>query len=460
MMNMKTIKFWCFFLSTSLMLSACTKDFLDKKPSKALLVPETINDFQALLDFVADMNVVPGLNVIASDDFYRQPETIASLNPVGLNSYLWAKDIFGGTPSNDWSKPYNQIFVANVVLDGLEKVDRSTNSELWDEVEGNALFIRGFALYNVAGEFAAPYDPATAASTPGLPIRLSSDVNTITGRGTLSDTYTQIIADLIQSAKLLPKTQTVKSRPIRAAAMALLSRVYLTMQQYNQVAATASSSLALNNTLLDYNTLNRSAARPFPVPLPSANNEILFYSTVISVSTYNTATTTLVDSSLFRSYDTNDLRKAAFFNDKGKLNVVFKGNYTGSSSMFGGLCTDEVYLNRAEAYVRENKVSEGLQDLNTLLTSRWKTGTFKAFTAVTQAEALALIVRERRKELIGRSLRWADLRRLNQDEAFKKTITRMVDGKTQMLLPRGWNYVFPIPDNEINASGIAQNPRD
>jgi tetratricopeptide (TPR) repeat protein len=449
-----------YFFTLSLLLTACTKEFLDKKPDKALLVPETLIDFRALLDFIDDMNTAPGLNVISADDFYRDTKTIVSLNPVGRNTYLWAKDLYAGTPSNDWNKPYNQVFVANVVLDGLSKADRAADPSQWDALKGSALFFRAYAIYNLAQEFAAPYKPSTASSTAGIPIRLTADVNKISGRGNLSETYAQVAKDLTEAAALLPASQPFKSRPVKAAAYALLSRVYLTMQQYASAAAAASDCIMLNGVLIDYNTLNTAASRPFPVSLPSANDEVLLYTTIISTSSYNSSASTLVDSILFKSYSANDLRKAAFFNDKGNLNVVFKGNYTGSSAMFGGLSVDEVYLNRAEAFARLNKLPEAINDLNKLLLKRWKKGTYVPYTVMGQPEAIALILTERRKELVGRGLRWADLRRLNQEDRFKKDIVRSADGRQYVLKANSLNYALPIPDNEINASHIEQNERE
>jgi tetratricopeptide (TPR) repeat protein len=449
-----------YFLTLSLLLTACTKEFLEKKPDKALLVPETLADFKALLDFVDDMNIAPGLTVISADDFYRDSKTIVSLNPVGQNTYLWARDLFAGTPSNDWNKPYNQVFVANVVLDGLTKVDRAADPSQWDAIKGSALFFRAYAIYNLAQEFAAPYKPAMASATLGIPIRLTADVNKVSGRGNLAETYGQVTKDLTEAAGLLPVSQLFKSRPVKAAAYALLSRVYLTMQQYESAAAAASDCLTLNSVLIDYNTLNTTASRPFPVSLPSANDEVLFYSTLISTSSYNSSASTLVDSTLFKSYTASDLRKAAFFNDKGSLNVGFKGNYTGASAMFGGLSVDEVYLNRAESFARLNKLPEAMNDLNKLLVKRWKKGTYVPYTVAGQPEGIALILTERRKELIGRGLRWTDLRRLNQEDRFKKDIVRIADGRQYVLKANGANYVLPIPDNEINASHIEQNPRE
>ena len=74
-------------------------------------------------------------------------------------------------------------------------------------------------------------------------------------------------------------------------------------------------------------------------------------------------------------------------------------------------------------------------------------------------ELLRIILQERRKELLFRSLRWTDLRRLNKDSRFAVTLTRKLNNDTYTLPPNDARYVLPIPQQEIEESGIQQNPR-
>jgi len=75
------------------------------------------------------------------------------------------------------------------------------------------------------------------------------------------------------------------------------------------------------------------------------------------------------------------------------------------------------------------------------------------------AAALEVILRERRKELIFRGLRWYDLKRLNLSAATSTTLSRTVAGQTYSLLPNSNAYVFPIPLDVIERGGLEQNPR-
>ncbi|HTM98670.1 MAG TPA: RagB/SusD family nutrient uptake outer membrane protein, partial [Pedobacter sp.] len=90
---------------------------------------------------------------------------------------------------------------------------------------------------------------------------------------------------------------------------------------------------------------------------------------------------------------------------------------------------------------------------------RYKTGTYLPYTIGNTINVLALILAERRKELICRGTRWMDLKRLNLEPANATTLTRNVNGLTYTLLPNSKRYALPIPDEEILISGLPQNIR-
>lgn len=443
--------------------AACQKTFLDKKPSKALLVPGTLADFQALLDNNGIMNKAATYPLIAADDYYTTDNGLAAWSGPERNTYLWAPDIYEGATSGDWDRAYQQVFYANIVLDGLNGPAPDTAAQnTYHQVKGEALFFRALAYTQLLQEFAAPYRPGTGGSEPGVPLHLTSDVNERPGRGTLQQAYDQVLRDLSQAAALLPAQATVKSRPGKAAAFALLARTRLCLQAYAQAKTDADSCLALQPALLDYNGLNPAASRPYPTALPNGNDEVLFYSAFSNLaSTSSTASLTLVDTDLYQSYAVNDLRRAVFFKDKGNGLVNFKGSYSGSGlvTLFAGLATDEVYLTRAECEARAGDTQAALRDLNTLLVKRWRAGTFVPLTATSPDDALAQVLTERRKELFSRGQRWADLRRLNQDPRFAITLRRNNNGQAYTLPPNDPKYIFPIADDELRNSGIPQNPR-
>jgi len=96
--------------------------------------------------------------------------------------------------------------------------------------------------------------------------------------------------------------------------------------------------------------------------------------------------------------------------------------------------------------------------LNKLLITRWKTGTFIPFTANNSQEALSTILKERRKELLMRDLRWQDIKRLNKEGA-NISIKRIIDSKTYELPPNSSKFALPLPAYIIKMTGMPQNPR-
>lgn len=454
----ETVTILSLFLVFMIGFSSCKKEFLDKKPSKSLLVPTTLTDFDALLDNNNVFNIGPELNEIASDDLYTTTAGWQGLyTPEEQNAYIFADDVYGSqTYISEWSNPYQQVFYSNVILDGLNNLSPANSSGNYDRVKGSALFSRAFAFYNLSQLFCKPYNSKTAATDLGIPLRLTSDVNLKSVRATLQQTYDQVIADLKIAITLLPLTPKYKSRPSKTAAQGLLARIYLSMGEYVNAGTYADNCISAYSKLYDYNSLDSTSYSPFPYALPNSGDEIIYYTRLTGYG-YEVSSLTFVDSTLYRSYKNGDLRRSVFFADNGSGIFNYKGTYEGNYYFFGGIATDELYMIRAECEARAGNTSAALADLNTLLVTRWKTGTFTKFTAANADAALNLVLQERRKELIARGLRWSDLRRLNFDPRFQVTVSHPVDGVSHTLAPGDKHFVFPIPDYEIKASGIQQN---
>ncbi|MDE3184846.1 MAG: RagB/SusD family nutrient uptake outer membrane protein, partial [Bacteroidota bacterium] len=361
-----------------------------------------------------------------------------------------------GSPSYDWEYMYRIVFYANNVLEGLEKIKNTDDPEVYNQIKGSALFFRAYAFYQVSQLFCAPFSASTSNEGLGIPLRLQSDINLPSTRATVAQTYTQIVDDLTASVPLLPAAVAYKTRPDKTAAYAMLSKVYLLMQDYPHSLLYADSALMQpTNELMDFNNLDTLASYPFA----QYNAEVIFQTT-LDYATSLASSRMNIDTVLYSLYSDNDIRKPALFTLKnGRL--VFKGNYNGSSPYyFSGLGLDEVYFNKAECLARTGKVQEGMDALNALLIKRYRAGTFLPLTASSADEALQLILPERRKELLFRGIRWSDLRRLNLDPATATTLYRVLDGQIYDLAPNSPNYVFAIEDEVIQLSGIPQNPRN
>jgi hypothetical protein len=224
---------------TSLLLTlyACKKaDFLDKKPSTNILTPTTLTDFQQLLDNTPVLNFTGGLPQLASDDYVVNFADWQTGSATERNSYIWAKDIYSGDVAiRDWNYLYQGVFYSNSVLDGLAKSD-SLNSGQAQYLKGWALFTRAFCFYDLTRSFCKAYDPNTANSDLGIPLRLKSGIDYNASRSTLQQSLDQIFSDLNSALTLLPAARPSLNlnRPSKIAVYALLARISLDMRDYGQ----------------------------------------------------------------------------------------------------------------------------------------------------------------------------------------------------------------------------------
>ncbi|MCS3795989.1 RagB/SusD family nutrient uptake outer membrane protein [Niastella sp. OAS944] len=440
------------------LISCKKKEFLDERPRSDLFVPSTLEDFQALLDNDFVIGLTPVLGELSADNYYILQSSWTSLTTKEKNAYTWEKDTyFGEGKVVDWNTPYQQILYANVVLEGLNRVNiTDENWKQWNNIKGAALFTRSYAFYNLAQVFALPYNAATANEDLGIPLKLTPNVDEKLNRSTLEQTYSQILKDLLEAKTLLFDTiSSTRIRPNKPAAFAQLARVYLSMGLYHESETYADSSLQLYNLLIDYNSRDSTSRAPFG----RTNAETMYQSRLVETNILKGISGSgLVDTNLYKSYSPNDLRRPLFFYTTSLGNFAFRPSYTGLIWAFTGLATDETYLIRAECRARANNVSGAMDDLNTLLKQRWKTGTFIPFTANTPKQALDTILVERRKELPCRGVRWTDIRRLNQGTYNIKPV-RFINNLPYELPVNSPRYALPIPPDAEQLGNYQQNER-
>lgn len=429
---------------------SCGNGFLDVKPSSDTVVPTTLDDFQQLLD-AGVLKYAPELLEILADDYYLEKtywESLSSFNPIVANTHVWADDIYQ-TEENEiygWNALYEQILYANVVLDGIEKFDvTSKNQVFYNHIKGSALFVRAMALHYLVQLYSPAYHPVNSVSDLGIPVPLSSDVNEKVKRESVEVCYSRIVNDLNTASSLL-RDEVDFGRPSKAAAFALLARVYLMMGNYESALEAADNTLLLYNDLTD---LNSSSMRNYR---KSIYFNLLTPATIIR----NNRNTTLINNQLYDYYVDSDLRKLAYFST-GANGIKFKKDFFGLTTYcFGGLDTDEQYLIKAECEARLNKTDKAMETLNYLLKHMFSNYMNKTVTS--KEQALELILQERRKQLVFRGVRWSDLKRLNRDGA-NITLTRVLGDETYTLPPNSPKWQMPIPANEIKTSGILQNER-
>jgi starch-binding outer membrane protein, SusD/RagB family len=437
--------------------TSCRK-YLEKKTDNALTVPATLADLQGILDYSNDMNIqsTPGFGESSADDYFISQSDYESYTIESQKIYTWNRGDYNF--QNSWSRAYIPVFNANFCLDQIDKMPITDHSKLqWNNVKGSALFYRSYYFLGLLWDFSKAYDSASYNNDPGIVLRLTSDFNTPSKRSTVKECYDQVIQDAKESVSYLPDNAINLLRPSKIAAYGLLARAYLSMRIYDSAFKFATLCLQMNARLIDYNgdpEINGSIKAN--VPFKKFNKETIFYTEMDQDDLFNNSWIAKIDTLLYSGYDSNDLRKTAFFVPANNY-YKFKCIYTGDISYyFTGIATDEIYLIKAECEARNGNIQKAMDDLNTLMIKRWKSGTFVPFIAPNRTEALKIISIERRKELLDRGLRWIDIKRYNKDGA-NIILSRKIKGQTYTLQPNANYYALPLPADIIKATGIPQN---
>ncbi len=457
-------------LTISILFAGC-KDFLDITP-KGKVIPKSITDYKEMLSDHDLFRVSTVNQLLLSDDITIYADEAGSyFSPEStINGYCYKDYIYesASTTDDDWNRLYHQIYICNVVLENIDTAE-GEDELLRNTVKGEALTHRSYAYFMLVNLYAKHYNPQTAADDPGVPMHLVPDINALLGRSTVKEVYDQMEADLLEATKLLPTQRNYKNHPVQASAEGMLDKLYLYKGAYDKALQYADKALQYNSFLYDYKTLNfMMPGMEFMGLLGYPNNDLLqnqecvwnkagwdFFKYMIGV---------YLSDEHKALYDPADKRlhflviPSSFFGPNLHGGVIYNKDMAHRAGVF----TPELYLIRAECSIRTGNIAAGIQDVNTLREKRYYAGyTPLEATGFREESALQLVINERRKELFLDGWRLFDLKRMNLDPRFAKTITRTYDNKNYTLSPTDHNLVVAIPKKVIEMNpNIEQNPRD
>ena len=231
MNRMKTLQYM-FFALLLLATASCGNDWLDLEPSTSV---DTETSIKGLSEIEFTLNGI--YSTMQSSDAYSgrlvyygdvtgdDMQAVSSTKRTGnYYRFNFTKD---SGPTSHWSYLYSIIQNCNIILLNIDKLSISDDDkEYRDDLKGQALAIRGLALFDLTRIFGYPYLKDNGASL-GVPIVTGiSTIDSKPSRNTVAQCYEAIIADLSSSVTLLGK-EFNKGKINRWAAMTLLSRVYL-----------------------------------------------------------------------------------------------------------------------------------------------------------------------------------------------------------------------------------------
>lgn len=450
-------KIYNLLLITSCIAFVSCDSFLDIKP-KGIVIPESCEDYEKLLNYtqlekasdsypnyMTDDILVPD-----KDDFVEW----AGLSIPEQNLYSFNATVFGDSESDGlWEYSYNRIYYFNVVasqimasIDATEEYKKSLRAE--------ALVGRAFEYLTLVNAYAKQYDPATAATDPGVPLMLDEDVNkTNLVRATVQEVYDQIKKDLEEAVTFLPDEPKLNAfRASKPVGSGMLARMYLYMSDYKEALKYAEISLGQNNTLLDLKLYKVIAADKWigrlDVPARADNPE----NTYIRLAPYVFGLSGSIYGSedLISKFDKEkDQRFLLYFTRKIDTEAYTYDLWAPYIYANMAMATPEMYLIAAECEARIGSKENAMTYYNDLRDMRIQDNV--RLTARDNDEALAMVLDERRRELtMNGCMRLLDLKRLNRDPRFAKTITHTIDGVDYQLKPNDAKYVLPIPPKVLH----------
>jgi len=161
---------------------------------------------------------------------YEEPREFYNKQATTTNNYV----------EFTWTEAYKLINTCNTLLQ--EEVISLLEGDDADLVKGEALFLRGWTIFEMTRLFGLPYEPGQANSQPGIPLVLTptEDVSDAVpvARNTVEECYTQAIEDLTGARDLLPDVNDVYASSMTASAV--LARLYLQAGNYRPAATEAS----------------------------------------------------------------------------------------------------------------------------------------------------------------------------------------------------------------------------
>lgn len=336
-----------------------------------------------------------------------------------------------------WDDFYKRINICNIILDEIEDIDPKTEEERLAglRVRGETHFLRAQFYFVLVNVYANAYNPENAKTTLGIPLKLTSyvehdkDKDTQFERASVAKVYEQIVKDLNLSIDYLTKSPQTHSfyRASKEAAMLLLSRVYLYMQEWENAKVIAGELLKLKSTLKSYAALGNEDE-----VISKTNPEVLFSQGSLNLQQAFTGEggDFCISKDLYELYADDDYRKMAFFgrstnSDSIALGLKYKkGLHQSYVSDLYLLRTSEAYLNMAEACAMLDQNKEASDWLNRFRRNRiegWQDVVYD------QTAVIDEVRNERRKELCLEGHRWFDLRRyaVCKKAPFNKEIMRI-----------------------------------
>ncbi|WP_158233234.1 RagB/SusD family nutrient uptake outer membrane protein [Reichenbachiella sp. 5M10] len=471
---------------------------LDQLPSEGIVAESLSNNYEGLLA-ATDGNYAMMKDVITyygADNtanywirHYHHLSEYASDNVMLSGSttdplyYVFTREHFASMNNTSylWFSSYRIINGANQIIAALSDPEDEDSKQLL----GENYFLRAFMHLELLKLFAMPY--SHGRDNDGVILKTSVEDSPLMARSTVGECYDQIEADLLLAVDLMGASRG-SAFGSAVAAQALLSRVYLHMERWqdaidyaDEVIANGAFELEPKSNYVNafYNSASSTEAIWYVAQLLQDDK------TLAAVGSMYLTDQGLGWGEIYPSESLrdllgqypqdvrNDFIKPDYEDDGVTVKerngypkyFITKFSYQDDVVTLNSpqmIRLGEVYLNRAEAYAHQGDIDKALTDVNTIRQRAGLTGTdlytsadFKGFTNI-----LEVVLNERRLELAWEGFRTQDLVRNKMDIDRSYPGVHLLNGETDQVIPWSDNRnIFYIPLNELtNNIEVDQNP--
>ncbi|MBT1703793.1 RagB/SusD family nutrient uptake outer membrane protein [Chryseosolibacter indicus] len=484
-------------LVTSALLFTACDDFLSETPDNRATVNTKEKIAELLVSAYPEGNYIPFCEAMSDnvEDNFGGTQDVTNADP-----YFWRDGAatWQDSPENYWNACYAAIAAANHALKAIRESNDSLN---YNAQKGEALIARAYSHFMLVSLFAKMYNPQTADIDPGIPY--VTDLETVSlktyERKTVQYVYDMIEKDLIVGLPLINDqsygeqsnnaSNIAKFHFTKAAAHAFASRYYLYKKQYDKVVEHADRVLMgssdVISSLRPWTTIYRTyTTNELSIAYTRSTEKanLLLCETqsdwgrTFNKMRYSTGAGRM-NEMIFQFNPAADMYAYSYFYTQTGINFIhkFREHFVriGTNATTGYIytilplfTTEEVLLNRAEAYAMQSEFRKALDEMNRFISvrvlnydpERHNVTYNRLYNLYKETDNKKAIVRGilelRRIEFLHEGLRWFDILR-HQIPVFHTTI----EGQTLELKPSDPRRILQIPAEAISVGGLEPNPR-
>ena len=388
---MKNNNYKVFLPLLSVFMFCSCNDVLDETPDNRTQI-DTLDKVSELLVAAYPAAIYASFLEPMSDNARDRTATGSINNRINEEMWNWRdiNDINSDTPTNYWNEVYAAIAQANQALESLDELGLIDVEE-----RGEALICRAYGHYMLVNIFAKAYNETTSVTDLGITYITKPETTLLPSysRNTVKEVYDLIQIDLVEGLKYIGNGDAFnKFHFTTKSAHAFASRFYLTKGNWDKVIEHSTAALGTNQDvttiLRDMVLIEETLSLPEQELRYSSStlepaNLLLAVGSSVYARTYRSSRFGL--SNLLRTevFGTSPLGTGWAYPTFSNSVVNFMPKYdeyfrvTNQAAGIGFpfvqlplLTTDEVVLNRAEAYAMLGNLQLCLNDLNAVLSNK------------------------------------------------------------------------------------------